>query len=52
MQIAATGPETVEELLAQPYVRDESQTVEKLVQDVSSRVGEKVQVAKFFRIQV
>lgn len=52
MQIAATAPETTEELLEQPYIKDESRKVQDLVKDVIARVGENVQVAKFFRIAV
>lgn len=52
MQIAAMGPETVEELLGQPYVRDESKTVNDLVKDVIARVGENVRVNKFCRFEV
>jgi elongation factor Ts len=52
MQISAVPAETVEELLAQPYIRDESKTVAALVQDVGSRTGENVKIAKFYRIEV
>lgn len=52
MQIAAMNPDTVEKLLAQPYVRDEKMTVEQLVKGVIAKVGENVQVGKFCRYEL
>lgn len=52
MQAAAMGGETVEELLAQPYIKDPGRTVADLVKDVIARVGENVKVNKFVRMEV
>lgn len=52
MQIAASAPENVDALLAQPYIKNESQTVADLVKNVIAKVGENVQIAKFYRIEV
>lgn len=52
MQISATAPKDVKELLAQPYIRDESKTVKDLVTDVVAKVGENVIVNQFYRIEV
>ncbi|MDE2020156.1 MAG: translation elongation factor Ts [Patescibacteria group bacterium] len=52
MHIAAAAPKDVEELLAQPYVRDESKTVKELVGEVIAKVGENVKVNAFSRIEV
>ena len=52
MQIAASNPGDVEELLKQSYIRDEQRTVESLVQEVIAKVGENVRVNKFCRIEV
>lgn len=52
MQIAAMGGETVEEVLAQPYIKDPNKKVVDLINDVIARVGEKVQIHKFFRLEV
>jgi elongation factor Ts len=52
MQIAASAPANVDELLAQPYVKDESRTVHDIVNDVIAKVGENVVVAQFYRIEV
>lgn len=52
MQIAATDPADVPALLAQPFIKDESRTVDALVKEVIAKVGENVQVTKFFRVEV
>jgi elongation factor Ts len=52
MHIAAAAPKDVEELLAQPYVRDESKTVKDLIGEVIAKVGENVTVGEFYRIEV
>lgn len=52
MQIAAMAPLTVEELLNQPYIRDESLTVGDLVKDVIARVGENIRLGRFYRIEL
>src|SRR3989338_11485072 len=39
MQIAAMNPESAEALLKQPYVKDESLTVEQLIKSVIAKVG-------------
>ncbi len=49
MHIAAMGPETVEELLAQPFVKDESTTIENLIKSVTAKVGENIKVERFIR---
>jgi len=52
MHIAAADPADVKELLAQPYVKDESKTVKDLVGEVIAKVGENVSVNKFYRAEV
>lgn len=52
MQIAATNPRDVGELMKQPYIRDEKKTVEDIVKDVIARVGENVRVETFARLEV
>lgn len=52
MQIAADEPENVEALLAQPYLRDESKTIDALVKEVAARVGENIRVNGFQRLTV
>jgi len=52
MHIAASAPETVEDLLAQPFVREPSQTVEEYIKSVIAKVGENIQVARFTRYEL
>ena len=52
MQVAAAAPANVEELLAQPYVKDESRTVKDVVGEVVAKVGENISIKQFSRIEV
>jgi len=52
MQIAAMGPKDIKELLAEPYIKDESKTVQDLVNAVIAKVGENVQIGTFYRIEL
>ncbi len=51
MHIAAAAPKNVDELLAQPYIKDESRTVKDVVGEVIAKVGENVTVGEFYRIE-
>lgn len=50
LQIASMNPSSVEELLSQEYIRDNSQTVDQLIKSVSGKLGENIQVGRFERI--
>jgi len=50
MHIAAAAPKDVEELMAQPYIKDESRTVKDVVSEVIAKVGENVTINQFYRI--
>lgn len=50
LQIASMNPVSVEELLSQEYIRDNSLTVEQLIKSVIGKVGENIQVGRFERI--
>lgn len=39
-------------LLAQPFVKDPDKTIDELITEVSSRTGEKIEVARFARMKV
>lgn len=39
-------------LMAQPFVKDSDKTIEQLVTELSARTGEKMQVARFYRIKI
>lgn len=50
LQVASMNPKNVKELLASPYIRDASVTVEALVKQTVAKVGENITIAKFTRI--
>ena len=50
LQIASMNPQSVEELLTQEYIRDNSQTIDQLIKSVSGKLGENIQVGRFERI--
>lgn len=50
LQIASMNPSSVEELLAQEYIRDGTQTIDQLIKSVIGKLGENIQVGRFERI--
>jgi len=52
MHIAALAPENVEELMNQPYVRDETQSVGNIIKNLIGQVGENIEVGRFYRIEL
>ncbi len=50
MHIAAMDPQNNEELLAQPYIKDPSQTINDLVQTYVQKFGERIEVIRFVRL--
>lgn len=52
LHIAAASPASVEELLAQPYVRDEDITIDALVKDHIGKLGENIRVGEFCRFEI
>ena len=52
MQIAAMNPADVDGLLAQPYIKDQSKTVEDFIKSVIASLGENIKVGKFIRYEL
>ena len=52
MHVAAMKPLTVEELMLQPYVRDEKQTIGDLVKKASAAFGERIEIKQFVRYEL
>ena len=52
MQVVSMNPTSVEELLAQDYIREPDQTIEELVKGLSGKIGEKFVVNRFIRYSV
>jgi elongation factor Ts len=52
LHVAALGPENLEALLEQPFVKDASRTLRQMVKEVAAQTGEAVQIREFHRCQV
>lgn len=52
MHIAAMNPADVEQLLEQPYIKDEDMTVRDLITQYIAKLGENIKVGRFCRLQV
>jgi elongation factor Ts len=52
MQIAAMAPKNIEELLNQPYIKDESRKVQDLINEVIAKVGENIKINNFARLEI
>lgn len=50
LQIASMNPNSIDELLSQEYIRDNSQNVDQLIKSVIGKLGENIQVGRFERI--
>lgn len=52
MQVAAMDPKDVDTLLKQPYIRDNSQTIESLIKEVIGKLGENITLKRFQRFEI
>jgi elongation factor Ts len=52
MQVAAMNPGDVDELMAQAYIKDGSETVEEFVKEVIAKLGENIKIEEFTRYEV
>ena len=52
MQVASMSPKDVKELLEQEFIRDDSQTIERLVKSLSGKIGEKIVISRFVRYKI
>ncbi|HBQ50701.1 translation elongation factor Ts [Candidatus Daviesbacteria bacterium RIFCSPLOWO2_01_FULL_38_10] len=50
LQVASMNPSSVEELLKQEYIRDNSMIIDQLIKSVVGKLGENIQVGRFERI--
>lgn len=49
LQVSAMAPDTTETLLAGPYIKDESKTIQGLLQEATQKFGERVEITQFAR---
>lgn len=52
MHIAAMGTQDLEELLDQPFVKDQEKTIKDLITEVVSKLGENIKIGKFYRLEI
>lgn len=52
LQIASMKPQNVEELLKQPWIRDDKKTIEDLVKELIAKIGENMEVRRFERYEI
>lgn len=52
LQVTAMNPADNAELLAQPYIKDSSITIETLIKQLSGKIGEKLVLSRFVRYGV
>lgn len=52
MQIVSMNPKDVEELLAQPYIREASRTIDQLVKELIAKTGENIRIIRFARFKL
>lgn len=52
MQVVSMNPKDVEELLAQPYIRDAAKTIEQLVKELVGKTGENIRIIRFVRFKL
>jgi elongation factor Ts len=50
LQIASMNPSSLDDLLSQEYIRDNTQTIDQLIKGISGKLGENIQVGRFERI--
>jgi len=52
MHIAAMNTQDSEELLNQPFIKDQEKTIKDLVTEAVSKLGENIKIGKFFRLEI
>lgn len=51
-QVTATNPKDRKELLSQPWIRDETKTIDELVKEKIAKFGENIKIKDFKRFEV
>ncbi|MDP2637210.1 MAG: translation elongation factor Ts [bacterium] len=52
LQVASMNPDTVEELIQQPYIRDPGKTVKDIITGTVAKLGENIIVKRFSRFEI
>jgi len=51
MHIAALGPENIDELLSQPFIKNPNMTIADYVKEKIQKFGENIEIGKFVRLE-
>lgn len=52
LQVASMAPATVDELYEQPFIKDASQTIRDLRNELVQKIGENIQIKRFVRFEL
>lgn len=52
MQIASMDPKDAEELMGQPFIKDQARTVKELITGHIAKLGENIKVGEFVRLEI
>lgn len=52
MHVAAMEPKDLEELLSQPFIKDENKTIEDLIKEAIAKLGENIKIGQFIRLAI
>jgi elongation factor Ts len=52
MQVASMDPKNVDELLSQPFIKNQDLTVEELIKEYIGKLGENIKVERFIRFSL
>lgn len=52
LQISAADPQSVDELLAQPSIKNPERTVQNLINEAIAKLGENIKIGKFIRFEI
>ena len=52
LQISAMDPRNVDELLAQPFIKDPQRTIQDLIVEAVGKLGENIKVGRFIRFSI
>jgi elongation factor Ts len=52
MQVASMNPKDVDELLSQPFIKNQDLTVDELIKEYIGKLGEKIKVERFTRFSL
>jgi elongation factor Ts len=52
LQIASMNPEKIDDLLEQPFIKDQDSSVQEVVDQLIGKIGEKIEIIEFCRYEV